>query len=334
MRKSSFIKWFGVLIIIFGGLLLYSSLRSSEEKSSFLEQGATGGGTPPSSLEKEIKKEKTKTLLFRQNRQEEKSSHPGKQVVDIYSLELDGKNKKKLFTDMDEEFQVKIIDGIFQDSIYLLAADLTGISSLWEIKIDGTGKKSQIQSNFQVGSFSASQDAQKIAYVVYDNVKGSYNLMTQDKDGKFKEKILENQTALSDPLYLNKNEIAYLKVTPEGESLIEKINLENKNTSLILKSPDTQIYSLNYKNDKFAYIKAPKTEQASNKAEVYICDQDGKNEKRLTNDDQADNFPVLSNDTSYLAFYKNGKIWLYNIKEDKAMSLVEGSQPLGFIEDE
>lgn len=317
----------GVLGIIILGILVYLIASSSHKPESQTKQ------TAGPSLETEQKKE-TKgpvKLLYRQNLTSSKSPHPGNQVVEIRTIDFKTNEKKLIFTDLDEDIQIRLVDGIIGDSLWVFATAIAeNAGSIWELKIDGSGFKKKIISDFNASSFRLNSD--KIAFISYDNIKGVYALWIMNKDGRFKTKILESETVLSDPVFILDNKLAFIKITQEGDGAIVTTNLDGSDQKEILKAKGQLLSSLNFAASKFAYIKTPKTGGKENLADVYICDTNGQNEKRITIDSEADGYPVLSFDGSLIAFYKKGKIWLANSDGSNQKAEVEGTQPIGFLQ--
>lgn len=320
MRKRRF-RFFGILFFIFLGLLIYFAL---EKKTP------SGEEIPPPKIKEEAKKEEKKEeklegkLLFRLTK-------PGQRTVtDIYTIDLETQDKKKVFTDFDEEGELKIIDGLTSQSIFATMALLGQPESLWEIKIDGTGKKGLILEKFNSTSFSFNEKNGKIAFILYDQIEGNYHLATIDKDGRNKKVLRKSSLPLADPVWLSQDRLAFIEINEKGGGTLKTINLDGSNLKEIKKSEKEQIYSLSFSPSAslFAYIKAPKSEGPS-ESEVYICDLKG-NEKRLTNDKEADFYPVLSSDGKRLAFAKKGEIWV-GFLEGEFKPISQGTQPLGFI---
>jgi len=325
-------KILGVLAIVILGGLVYLAVKSTTQvpKQTETQPPSEVGGGSKAEIKEEKKPEPIKKLLYRQNSTSEKSPHPGKQVVELKVIDLNGQNKKIIFTDLDEDFQVRLVDGLLKDSILVFGTPLNETAgAIWQIQTDGSGIKKQIIDNFTGSSFTS--NGEKIAFVAYDNIQGVYTLWVMNMDGRFKTKILESETNLSDPVFWDKN-LAFVKIDKEGNGSINTVNLDGSNQKEILKAKDEFISGLYFAANKFTYIKTPKTGGQENLAEVYICDSNGQNEKRITNDKEADGFPVISSDGSKIAFYKNGKIWVGNSDGSDTKVLVEGTQPIGFFE--
>ena len=283
---------------------------------------------PPASPEtvspqQEQKQEKVKTLLFL------KKSDNG-QVTELRKIDLDGHNNKLVFTDADEDFKIRIVGGLLKDYVLIFGTPLNETSgSIWQIKIDGSGtKKMLVDETFSASSFSFSNE--KIAFISYDNIRGTYNIWTMNMDGRFKTKILESEDMLSDLVFAD-NSLAFVKVDKDENSIVETINLDGSNLKEIIKSKD-QIYALSFTAGNFAYIKAPRATGRVSLAEVYIYNLNEKKEKKVTSDKESDTYPVISKDGTKVAFSKNGKIWVENVDGTEAKVLTEGTQPLGFLE--
>lgn len=317
-------KIFGTLAIIVVLGLAYFLIKSStkpQSQPSSTNQGVGGGEVP--GIPEGQKTEEVKKLVYRQNLAD-------KQVVELSLIDADGKNKKLVFTDSDEDFRIRLVDGLLLDSILVFGTPLNETSgSIWQIKTDGTGGKKQLIDKITVSSFTS--NGEKIAFISYDNINGVFNLWTMNMDGRFKTKILESKDPISDPIMLDKS-LAFVVINKEGDGVINTISEDGQNKKEILKASGQFIEGLSFSSNKFAFIKKPKTAGSENLAEVYVCDQNGQNEKRITQDTEADAFPVLSKDGSTLAFYKKGMIWTGKSDGTDQKAIVEGTQPIGFVE--
>jgi len=283
---------------------------------------------PPASTEtvlpqQEQKQEKVKTLLFLKKTNNE-------QVAELRKIDLDGNNNKLVFTDTDEDFKIRIVGGLSKDYVLIFGTPLNETSgSIWQIKIDGSGAKKMLADGaFSTSSFTFSNE--KIAFISYDNIRGTYNIWTMNMDGRFKTKVLESEDMLSDLVFVD-NSLGFVKIDKDGNSILETVNIDGSNPKELIKSKD-QIYALSFAAGNFAYIKSPKATGRVSLAEVFIYNLNEKKEKKITNDKESDNYPVISKDGTKVAFLKNGKIWVENVDGTEAKVLTEGSQPLGFLE--
>jgi Tol biopolymer transport system component len=313
-------KILGALGIIALGFLVYLLAFSNSKINKPESQTKETATTPTPETEQKKETKGPFKLLYRQNFTSFKSPHPGNQVVEIRTIDFKTNEKKLIFTDLDEDLQIRLVDGIADDSLLIYATAIAeNAGSIWEIKMDGSGSKKKIISDFNASFFRANLD--KIAFISYDNIKGVYGLWIMNKDGRFKTKILESETVLSDPVFISDNKLAFIKITQEGGGVIVTTNLDGSDQKEILKAKG-QLFGLNFAASKFTYIKAN---------DVYICDVNGQNEKRITNDNKPENYPILSSDGSLIAFYKEGKIWISNSDGNEQKALVEGAQPIGFL---
>lgn len=325
-------KILGIVSIAVLGAFAYMAVKSFNSSTpapntapntqNQTSQGVGGGA-------QEVKPETVKTLLYRLNLPAQKSSKTEKPIVQLMTIDLNGNNKKLVFTDLDEDFQIRLVNGLLKDSVLAFATPLNETSgSIWQIKIDGSGVKKQLIDKFT--SSSLDSNGEKIAFVSYNNVNGTYGLWIMDLDGRFKTKILESNTVLSDPVIVGKT-IYFVKIDKEGNGVVLQANLDGSNQKEILKGKNELIYSLFYAANKLTYIKVPKAGGQENLAEVYVFDISSQKESKITSDKDSEGYPVLSQDGTKIAFYKGGKIWVGNSDGSDLKSLIEGNQPIGFL---
>lgn len=328
-KKSNLFLAIGVIAV---GLLIYFVVAASTKKEQNPATGTTSetvqSNSQPSSKE-EANSKYTKLLVLREIKSE-KSPHPDGKVVQLFIVNLKDNAEKLVFTDLDEDFQIRLVGGVLEDSVIIFGTQLNEVSgALWKIKLDGTGKKESFFGAFTPTSFSIS--SQKIVYTAYDNIQGVYTLWTADHDGRFKAKIYQSEQIVTDPVFVDDKILAFVSLNKKGEASIFTISSDGKNPQEILKAKGESIYSLCYASTHFAYVKAPVGAQSKEKAEIYTVNREGGEEKRIQSDKEADNFPIISPDGTLLAFAKNGKIWTGKVDGTELKSFSDGVRPLSFI---
>jgi len=327
-HKKIFLVVLGVLILAGAAYAATKVVYFQQKPAESTVEKPKETAVPPASPEtvppqQEQKQGKVKTLLFLKKSDNE-------QVTELRKIDLDGSNNKLVFTDADEDFKIRIVGGLSKDYVLVFGTPLNETSgSIWQVKIDGSGTKKMLaDGTFSTSSFSFSNE--KIAFISYDNIRGTYNIWTMNMDGRFKTKVLESEDMLSDLVFAD-NSLGFVKVDKDGNSIVETMNLDGSNPKEIIKSKD-QIYALSFTSGTFAYIKSPKATGRVSLTEVYIYNLSEKKEKKITNDKESDTYPVISKDGTKVVFSKNGKIWVENVDGTEAKVLTEGTQPLGFLE--
>ena len=333
MRKKRNLTILVILGVIVAGGIAYAAIKNDanpKTQPKTQEQLSVGGAPEASQTVNDATKSAVyKRLFFRLN-STGSSLQSGKQVTELKAINLDGSNKKTIFTDVDEDFQIRLFGDLTKNSILAFATPLNEMmGAVWQIQTDGSGTKKQILDSFSSSSFASNND--KIAFVSYNNIEGKYSLWIMNMDGKSKKSILDSDGILSDPTFLA-NSLSIVKMSSDGSSSVLSIGLDGSGQKEIIKSANEQIFSLSYGNNKLAYIKAPKETGKENMADVYVYDLVAETEKRITNDKIADSYPVLSADGTKIAFDKNGKIWVGASDGSNLKTLVDGTQPIGFSE--
>lgn len=329
MKNIKYKNFLIVLAVIILGGLGYTIAKTAIFAPKTLE-------SPEITPSPEIQKKEPSTLESKPVPPQEKlgsliylKNLKNKDIVEIHKVDLDGKNDKLIFTDADEDFKIRLADGLLENSLLIFATLLNeNTGSIWEIKIDGSGDKKQLISQISASSFAS--NGKKIGLITYDNIDGVYNIWTMNLDGRFKTKVLTSETIISDLIFVDDG-LAFVKIDNDNNNLIVKISSDGSKKEEVFKSKDRLIHSLSYASNKFAYIKAPKSSNEDNLSEVYIYDLKNKSEKRITNDKQKDSFPIISSDGTKIAFSKNGKIWVGNVDGSNLKVITEGDQPIGFL---
>ncbi|MCX6806931.1 MAG: DUF5050 domain-containing protein [Candidatus Berkelbacteria bacterium] len=322
-HKLTTYLFFAVLLVI-GYLAIGTAFNN--QQSSVKPEEPKNVGTQPN----ENKKTPTpKSLVYRLNIPVQKAKNAQKPVIEIRKVDLDGNNKKLIFTDMDEDFQIRLISSIPNNLLFFATTLNETTGAIWQIGLSETLTKKQIISDFSSSAFSSNNE--KILYVIYDNVGGKYALWSMNMDGRYKSKILESDSIISDPVFIDKT-IAFVKIDSQGNGILVTSNLDGSNQKEIAKGNKESIYGLSYAASKLAYVKAPITPGQENLAEIYIYNLQSQKESRITNDKKPDSSPVLSKIGDKIAFCKNNQIWLGNTDGSDQKSLVEGTQPIEFIE--
>lgn len=304
-RRKRWLFFFGIILV--AAFVYLINFNQPGQKNKEVSSG-------PEQVQKEetAKEEISKysKILFQRNKGE---------VVELRVWDIKEKKEKLVFTDFDEDFKIKMTDGAWEDNIItFMTLGNESVGSFWKIKIDGSGKKEELFGQVTPSYFAA--NSEKVVYVSYDNTKGKYLLLVSNLDGRFKQVILESESIISNPVFIDQKTIAFSQMSQEG-GVVLKIGIDGSGKKEILRSPEA-ILALDYGGGRFAYVKSDN--------QLYVCNKDGQDEKKITNSGSV-NYPVLSNDGSLLAFVKNGKIWLGNSDGSNLKEITDGFRPIEYL---
>ena len=266
-------------------------------------------------------------LYYRKIRVESNPALLGKKVSEVYLYDLKKNQNKLIFTDIDEDFTIQNVAGIINDKMIIFATPLNeNAGDLWEVATDGSGAKKKIANSLVITSIKAT--AEKIIFVSYDSNVPQYTLWMMDKEGKNQKKILESDFPISDPV-IRENGLAYISSDSNLIDSIVTINFDGSEKKEILKSKNASLSRLSYAKGKYVYLKIPK-DGSDNANEIYLFDTTTGTEKRITQNNEKEEHPLISQNGEDLAFVKNNKIWLKNLNSGEEKVLTEGTQPLWF----
>lgn len=295
MNKNTF--FIIVLLILIGGFVYYFS-------KSISLQGQTG-------------KSEEQIPITSQNDSQNVPQKPGllvfaskeAEVTSIFTYNLETKVKNKIFTDADESLKIKRLSNVTADGQNFLAllgeAGDQPTATAYLISTNGKGTlKKLVDGLTTFSSPVVSTDGKQIAYVTFSNAEKDYgfSLNLSNLDGSNKKTLLRDPTGLSFPYFSpdGKN-LAVVKNTDTGSEIVV-INLATATTKTILESSGNQISALSWSKFGFVFIQIPKKEGGVNLSEVYTCKEDGKDLKKLTSNNTAENYPFTSLDGSKVAF--------------------------------
>ena len=222
IKKGKFAVIFGIAFLI---LLIYLFVKGpikNLSKPSNVSQNTTPSsdqGTPNTNQAGEQNTSQYSKLLI----QREGTS----KITQLIILNFKDNSEAIAFTDVDEDFQIKILGGILDNYVIVFATQLNETAgTIWRIALDGSGKKESLFDNVVLNSLSASSS--KILYSSYDNVGGLYILWTSNHDGKFKTKIFESETPILNPIFIDEQTIALVKLDQKGNGKIITMFLDGK----------------------------------------------------------------------------------------------------------
>lgn len=229
--------------------------------------------------------------------------------VDLFSFNPQNNEKKKIFTDKDEQIKLKGASSVTSDGKNILAVmgdpGTDFIGSLYSISTDGKGTLKKILDSFASPSTPViSPDGQKIAAILFSNLDQNYGftLYTMNLDGSSKQELTKSEDGISSPTWGKDGKfISYIKI--EGsKSTISKIGNNSENEEKIYETENENLFALSQFNNVFVFIKSPKGQNSQGLSEIYTLDEKGGQAKKITSNSLFENYPVLSLDGSKLAF--------------------------------
>jgi Tol biopolymer transport system component len=265
---------------------------------------------------------------------------------EIYKLSTNG-DAKIVYTDKDETQKIKnAVSVTSQGKVLALFADQNqefgGALYLIDTNIPG-------QKDLLIDQFASTQapvispNGKKIAYIVFSNVEIDYgfSLYVMNNDGTNKQKISSDAVGIK-ILSWNpeNNKIAYLKGDTSKESKVFVADLSGNESELT--SFKEKVYSLNWTDGIMALCKGSQDNTEINKSEVYTMDVNGKNLKRITNNDKHDNFAFNSPNNNALVYLdvnydknvdlnKSGDVNLINLSDNNIKKIGEANYIIGWI---
>ncbi len=320
-------KFLGILGIIVFVLAIFLIAKSSSKNTLKNDQSAVTNTNANDGLKPETN-EQTDKLFYRKVSASPKPNLSNKQVTEIYAYNFSKNSQKLIFTDVDEEFTIQQIAGLVSGKLIIFATPLNEtIGDLWEIQTDGSGTKKKITNNFAASFTKVGND--KIAFIAYDNISNKFALWTMGLDGGNRKKIKESKTPISDPV-ITESGLSFIRLDNNASGAIISIGNDGANEKEILKAKNETLYSLSYAKGKYAYIKVEKGAGKENLADVFIFDTSQNEEKRISNDKEVDQSPMLSQDGAQIAFSKNNKIWVGKSDGTELKAIADGNQPVSF----
>lgn len=265
---------------------------------------------------------------------------------DIYTVSVNSQ-PQKVFTDKDEDLKIKSAQSLTLSGKILTemaSVDQQFGSSLYFIYTDGSGKKEKIVEEFaSTQSPIISPNGKKIAYIVFSNAEADYgfSLYVMNNDGSNKQKITNDSSGLH-ILSWNpeSNQLAFLKGNDPKQSIIYTADLKGDQAKELISFKE-KVYSLDWEKQGFVFTKGP-TEQEINKVEVFKMDSDGKNTKRLTNNETHENFCYFSQNGKTIGYLsvkydnnidntKTGEINTIDLNGENGKKIAEGNYLIGWL---
>lgn len=230
----------------------------------------------------------------------------------IYAIDPTDKTKKIVFTDKDESLKIKQCQSVTFDGKKILAtlADKNEqfLSSLWFINTDGKGEKKELTQNFASPTAPIiSPDAKKIAYTVFSNVEANYgfSLIVANSDNSNKQTLAQDTSSIANFAFSPDSAyIFYAKGTELGKAGLFKTKIASGDSQNIysLKAKEA-IYSTTVGKDNLVAISlGPIGNNMLNKSEIYLMDNNGKNMRKITENNAHENFLSFSSDGKRLAY--------------------------------
>lgn len=267
--------------------------------------------------------------------------------TDIYTISASSA-AKKVFTDKDEDNKIKSAKSITSSGKVLAVMAPAGQEfggSLYLISTDGSGKKEQIINEFaSTQAPLISPDGKKIAYLVFSNVEADYGyaLYVENSDGSNKQLVSKDPSGL-DILSWNKDssKIVYAKGNLNQNYDLYIGDAKTLNEKKI-SSFKEKIYSLDWGKDKFILSKGPTAQGQINKAELFTMDEDGKNLKRISQNEVFENFPKFSPSNDLISYVnvtydnnmdinKSGQIDISDTAGQNIKTISEGNYLIGWL---
>ena len=137
------------------------------------------------------------------------------------------------------------------------------------------------------------------------------------------------------------SKIAYLKGNINEGSEIYVSDLSGKEEKII--SFKEKVYSLCWKNDLMLFSKGPLSGSENAKTEIYSMNDNGKNVKRISTNNEMENYVTISPDANYISFLsvkydnnvdinKSGQIVVeYLSSQENNIKLSEANYIIGWI---
>lgn len=248
-----------------------------------------------------------------------------------------------VYTDSDETLKVKQLGGMTADGAAVLA--LLGSTQdefggdLYLVATDGSGTSTLLLAGLVSPEIPALRpDGEQIAYVIFGSDSpatpeqtGMFSLVVTDRGGTTKRKIVESSRALTRPMYLDAQTLAYGAETDDGTSAIYEIDLKVAvaEPKLVAKLPDLTPYDLTYRNGRFAFIHG-----VGSAAALFEYDVDSGQVSEVAHPAGPESAPLYSLDGDGL-YFGNGEgeaaaIYRYTLRKTSSEKVTRGLKPLGW----
>ena len=255
--------------------------------------------------------------------------------INISTINLESLQKKLIFTDADETLKIKRLSNIGGNSILALMGPKgdAPTAALYSISLDGKGNKTKLQNEVTtLTSPSLSPDGKNISLIEFSNAEKDfgYSVISENLDGTDKKIVYKNPSPLSFLTFKQDGaKLAVVKTTQSGSEIII-VNLADLKPQTIYKTQDEQISYLNWTSSGLTFSKSP-TKNAKNTTDIYSCDEQGNNLKKISALSTVKTFPLISPDGLNLTYISKNNLILYNINEAKEQNLTVASQILGWL---
>jgi WD40 repeat protein len=251
---------------------------------------------------------------------------------------------KVIFTDKDEDQKIKVaadIAYLSREVLLFMGGDTSG--KLFIVKLDGTGAKEVINDFAKPLALAISPDGQKIAYVIFSNVEGSYgnNIVVMSRKGANRRVLFNSQDTISSLSFSEDgSELIFAKTGTNGRSAISKLSLDNPKENVIYQG-DANIPTLSWSKSGQIIFTLADTKFTS--SSVFMMNESGgKLQKILETKNGVASFPELANDLldiSYLAATYQGKfatgvsgdVKVSTAKGQNIAKIASGIQVLGWL---
>lgn len=268
--------------------------------------------------------------------------------TDIYTV-VYNQQPRKVYTDKDEDLKIKSAESLTSSGKVLsvmAAKDQEFGGSLYLIATDSSAKKDKLVDQFASTQAPAiSPNSKYIAYVLFDNSEANYgfSLYIMKSDGTNKLRLAQDSANIKIFSWSSDSkQIAFLKGSETNSSNIYLASIDGSDAKE-LTSFKEKIYWLSWATDGIVLSKGPNDQSQLNKSELYKMDNNGKNLKRLTNNDSFENYPYVSPDGKFITFLtvnydknvdvnKSGNIEIIDQSGQNQNKITEGNYIIGWIE--
>jgi eukaryotic-like serine/threonine-protein kinase len=224
-----------------------------------------------------------------------------KRSTGIWELDLATKEAKQIIQDNEDN---KLLRNITPDNKMIYSkSDAKGALGLWSAKLDGSNERFLADVNVDYAPAAAMNDG-TIYYI--DGVHGDIWRMNEDGSGKTQITNLKNIMA---PFIIPSNDEKFILYSPTDAKSLNKIDLETKQITELLKLGEDNIVVVGLRDDnKKILYRVINNESGKGEFKTYLADFDGEN---ISNPQLL--FEKLVNNLMFSADYKS----LYFLNNDE-----------------